>query len=217
MARPVLHTYWRSSSAYRVRIALAYKGIDYEPAFVNLLAGEQRAADYVATRSPMGVIPCLVIDGKPFVESTAILELLEETHPQPPLLPSTPEARANVRALVQIINSGTQPFQNPSTTARLGDDKDVRAAWTKHFMHRGLSAFEARMRQHEELFGVGGPFAYGDALSMADVLLVPQLYAARRFEVDVSGFARILRAEAAALALPAVASARPEVQPDAKP
>jgi maleylacetoacetate isomerase len=211
-----LYTYWRSSSAYRVRIALEYKKLAWDPVFVNLLAGEQKKAPYTET-SPMGYVPCLVVDGKPFVESTAIVELLEELAPRPALMPSSPEDRARVRALVQIINSGTQPLQNLSILEQVGEDKEKRKAWLQHVIGRGLGAFEALARRHEEERGTSGPFAFGHDFTMADVFLVPQVYAARRFGLDLSSFPRVERAERAALELPFVKAASPEAQGDAKP
>jgi maleylacetoacetate isomerase len=210
-----LHTYWRSSSAYRVRIALGFKGLAYEARFVNLLEGEQKKEAFVDT-SPMGYVPVLFVDGWPYVESVAIIELLEELHPEPRLLPKAPEDRARVRALVEVINAGTQPLQNLSVLDRVGTDKAVRAAWLRHFIARGLGAFEALVARHEDESGARGPFAYGDEFTMADAYLVPQVYAARRFDVDLAPFPRVRRAEAAAVALPFVAAARPEAQPDAK-
>src|SRR5947209_20243802 len=120
MATLALYTYWRSSSSYRVRIALGYKGLSWKPIHVNLLDGENRKSEYTKT-SPTGYVPCLLVDGKPFVESVAICELLEEIAPTPPLLPRTPEDRARVRALVEVVNAGTQPLQNLSVLDRIGD------------------------------------------------------------------------------------------------
>lgn len=205
----VLHTYWRSSASHRVRLALGYKGLPYQPVFVNLLAGEQRQPEYIE-KSPMGHVPCLQIDGERFVESTAIMELLDELQPDPPLLPAEPEARARVRALVQIINSGIQPLQNLIVLERLGDDKEKRLEWLRFFIARGLAAFE-------QLADAKGPFSAGATFGMADCTLVPQLYAARRYGVDLTGFPRILRAESAAKELAFVAGADPDAQPDAKP
>lgn len=208
MAKLTLHTYWRSSSAYRVRIALAYKKLPWEPAPVNLLKAEQRSEAYVA-RSPMGYVPRLDIDGKSFVESVAILELLEELYPEPPLLPKAPEDRAHVRALVQIINAGTQPLGNLNVVEHLSSDKEVRLAWLRHFITKGLGAFEALAAQRD----AEGPFAFG-AFTMADVYLVPQVYNARRYGVDLAPFPIVARAAAAAEALPCVIESLPEAQPD---
>lgn len=216
MAKLTLYTYWRSSASHRVRIALGYKGLSYEPVFVNLLEGEQRREEYKRL-NPMGYLPCLVVDGTKFVESTAILELLEELYPDPPLLPKKPEDRARVRALVQIVNSGIQPLQNLSVLDRVGDDKERRLEWIRHFMTRGLAAWEALATRFAEETGSKGPFAYGDTFTSADVLLIPQLYAARRFGVDLSPYPTILRVDEATRDLPFVKAAHPDAQPDAKP
>jgi maleylacetoacetate isomerase len=208
-AKLILSTYWRSSCSYRVRIALGYKKLAYESKFVNILTGEQQSAEYRA-QNPIGHVPTLHVDGVPYVESVAIMELLEELHPDPPLLPKSPQDRAHVRALVQTINAGIQPLQNLVVLDRVGgDDQEKRGAWMKFFIARGLGAFEA-------LSSKDGPFAFGEAFTMADVCLVPQIYAARRVGVDLTPFPRVVRAEAAASALPFVAAGRPEVQPDAK-
>ncbi len=204
-----LYTYWRSSSSYRVRIALGFKGLAWTPRYVNILEKENKKEDYAET-SPTRYVPCLLVDGKPFVESVAICELLEELAPTPPLLPRSPEDRARVRALVEIVNSGTQPLQNLSTLERLGDDKEARVAWLRHFIGKGLAAFEA-------LADARGPLAFGDTFTLADAFLVPQVYAARRFGVDLAPLPRVVRAETAALELPFVDAARPEKQGDARP
>lgn len=215
MPKLVLHTYWRSSASHRVRIALGYKKLAYEPVFVNLLENDQKSPAYKA-KNPMGYLPCLLVDDKPFVESVAILELLEETHPEPPLLPRAPEDRARVRALVQFVNAGIQPLQNLAVLEQLGEDKERRTAWLRHFIGKGLVAFEALVARCEEETGHKGPFAFGERFTMADVLLVPQLYAARRYGVDLSGCPRVVRADKAASELPFVKDANPDVQPDAK-
>lgn len=204
----VLHTYWRSSASHRVRLALGYKGLAYEPIFVNLLESEQRKDEYKA-KSPTAYLPCLIADGTTFVESTAIMEWLEETHPEPPLLPKTPEARARVRALTQVINSGIQPLQNLIVLEKLGDDKEKRLEWLRFFIGKGLDAFE-------KLAAEKGPFAGGATFGMADCTLLPQIYAARRYGVDLTAFPRILRADEAAKDLPFVKAAYPDAQPDAK-
>ena len=213
MARVLLYTYWRSSSAFRVRIALGHKKIAYEPAYVNLLENEQTSAAY-REKNPMGHVPCLVLDGRPVVESVAIVELLEELYPEPPLYPRDPFERARVRALVETINAGTQPLQNLHVRGHLTDDTAKRIAWAQHFITRGFDAFEANM-QRNAADGVTGPFAYGSTLTAADCWLVPQIYNARRYKVDVSRYPRILEAERAALATDAVRSALPENQGDA--
>ena len=214
MSKVALYTYWRSSCSYRVRLALAIKSIAYESLCVDLLTGAQREAAY-AEHNPMGYVPCLVLDGKPYVESVAIIELLEELHPSPSLLPEAPTDRAAVRALVQIINAGTQPLQNLNVLERFSGDKAARTEWARHYMRRGLAAFEELAGRHAEAMGAPGPFVCGHAPSMADVFLVPQIYNARRFDLDLTPYPRIVRAEAAARETPWFAAARPEAQPDA--
>lgn len=211
-----LYTYWRSSASHRVRLALGYKGLAYEPVYVNLLEGEQRRDEYRKT-NPMGHLPCLVLDGVKYVESTAILELLEELYPEPPLYPKTPADRARVRALVQIVNSGIQPLQNLVVLDRLGDDKEMRVSWLRHFITRGLDAWEALASRFAEETGSAGSFAYGATFSAADALLLPQLYAAKRYGIDLSAYPTIQRAEEASKDLPFVKAAYPDAQPDAKP
>lgn len=207
--KPILSTYWRSSCSFRVRIALGYKKVEYEPLLVNLLEGDQKKPAHLA-KNPFGHVPTLTIDGVTHVDSIAIMELLEELHPDPPLLPKAPHDRARVRALVQTIASGIQPLQNLVVLDRVGGtDQEKRSEWMKFWITRGLGAFEA-------LASEGGPFAYGTTFTMADACLVPQIYASRRVGVDLTPFPRILRAEAAASELAFVASARPEAQPDAK-
>ncbi|MBX3226850.1 MAG: maleylacetoacetate isomerase [Labilithrix sp.] len=212
-----LYTYWRSSASHRVRIALGYKGLAYEPVFVNLLQGEQRREEYKKT-NPMGHLPCLVIDGVKYVESTAILELLEELHPTPPLYPKEPGDRARVRALMQLVNSGIQPLQNLVVLDRIGDDKDKRLDWLRHWITRGLAAWEQLAASYRsEGFVKEGAFAYGAELTAADALLIPQLYAARRFGVELDAYPTILRVDEATKDLPFVKAAYPDAQPDANP
>ena len=183
MARLVLYTYWRASASHRVRLALGYKGLSYEPVFVDLSKGAQREPAYRAV-NPMGYVPCLVVDGAQFVESTAICELLEELHPDPPLYPEAPADRARVRALVQIVNAGIQPLQNLVVLDQVGDDKERRHAWLRHFIGRGLAAWEALAVRYAAEHDLPGPFAYGDTVGIADLVLLPQVYAARRHGVD---------------------------------
>lgn len=210
-----LYTYWRSSSSQRVRLALGYKGLAYEPVFVNLLEGQQKSAENVA-RNPIGHVPTLVVDGVPYVESIAIMELLEELYPEPALLPKRADDRARVRALVETINSGVQPLQNLVVLEKVGDDKEKRKEWLQHFIGRGLAAFEKLMERFENDAGTHGPFAFGSTFTMADCCLLPQLHAARRHNVDLSKLTRITRAEQASHDLPFVKAASPEAQGDAK-
>jgi maleylacetoacetate isomerase len=215
MSELVLYTYWRSSSAYRVRLALAAKGLAYRSVPVNLLEGAQRAPEHVA-RSPMGYVPCLEVNGEAFAESVAIIELLDELHPEPPLLPREPRGRAHVRALVEVVNAGTQPLQNLGVLQKLSPDHEVRKGWIRHFIAKGLGAFDAMMASHEKL-GVKGKFSYGDTFGMADCYLLPQVYNARRYAVDLLPFPRVAAAAEAIAATDAARAAAPEAQPDATP
>jgi maleylacetoacetate isomerase len=214
MAKLSLSTYWRSSCSFRVRIALGYKKLAYESVCVNILEGEQKTSEYLA-HNPIGHVPTLTVDGVDYVESVAIMELLEELYPDPPLLPKAPHERARVRELVQTINAGIQPLQNLAVLDRVGKEPTIRTAWMQHWISRGLAAYEALVVSAEK-HGVSGPFAFGSAFTMADACLVPQVFAARRVGVDLTPFPRILRADAAASELPFVVAARPEAQPDAK-
>ncbi len=214
MAKLTLSTYWRSSCSFRVRIALGYKGLAYESVHVNLLTSEQKEPAYRG-KNPIGHVPTLTVDGVAYTESLAIMELLDELYPEPALLPKAPHQRARMRALAETVNAGIQPLQNTSVLDYLAHEAPQRTTWLRHWISRGLEAFEAQMRRNEDE-GIEGPFAYGRALSMADCCLVPQMYAARRFGVDLSAMPRIVRADAEAVKLPFVAAAQPEAQADAK-
>jgi maleylacetoacetate isomerase len=214
--RVTLFGYWRSSSTHRVRIALNLKGLEHEYVAVNLLAGEQRG-DAHRARSPTGYVPCLLVDGAAYVESVAIIELLDETFPAPKLYPGDAHTRARVRALVEIVNSGTQPLQNTSVVdhlATLGQTVEGRKAWLRHFVGRGLGSLENAMAENARA-GVSGPYAFGDSPTAADVFLVPQVDAARRFGVDLRACSRVVDAYDAAMGLDPFRRAAPEKQPDA--
>jgi maleylpyruvate isomerase len=213
MADLTLYNYWRSSSSHRVRIALALKGLEYRYVAVNLLMDEQSSEDHKG-RSPTGYVPCLVIDGVAYVESVAIIELLDERFPSPSLYPSDAHARARVRALVEIVGSGIQPLQNRHVTQYLSPDADVQLKWLQHFITRGLGALEQAMASHERE-GTRGRHAYGDTVTAADVFLVPQLVSAQRFKIDLAPFVRVSRAFEEAMKLDAFLAAAPERQPDA--
>lgn len=205
--RIVLHGYWRSSSSYRVRIALALKGLAYEYAAVNLLAGEQRDARFRAV-SPTELVPALEVDGHVVVESLAICELLEELVPQPALWPADPFRRAFARSVALTVASRIQPFQNLSVLNQ--HPAADRPAVARAAIEPGLRVVEALLAQQSD-----GPFCAGEAATFADAFVVPQLYAARRFSVDLTPFPRLVRADAAAAELPAVQAAHPDRQPDA--
>jgi maleylpyruvate isomerase len=210
-----LHTYWRSSASWRVRIGLGLKGLPWEPVPVHLLNdGGQHRSDAHRARNPMEQVPTLVVDEEDgstltLSQSLAILEYLEERFPDrgAPLLPAGAVDRARVRMLAEVINAGIQPLQNLSVTQRLKAMGADDAAWVSHFVHKGMAALEA-------LAG-DGAFLVGDAPTIAECCLVPQLYSCRRFGVDVSAYPRLLAVEARCAALPAFAAARPEVQADA--
>src|SRR6267154_70751 len=163
----VLYHYWRSSSAWRVRFGLHHKGLAYESVFVNLRTSEQRAAEHKVV-SPMGVVPCLLVDGRPLSESVAILEFLEEVAPEKPLLPADPWRRALVRQLVELVNSGIQPLQNLAVLDHLSPDEPKRKSWVQHFNQRGLSAVESSLAYVEKEFGPG-QYSLGDDLTLADI------------------------------------------------
>jgi maleylacetoacetate isomerase len=216
MPRVTLYSFWRSSSSQRVRIALQLKGIEYAYVAVDLAQGEQRAEAHRA-RSPTGYVPCLVLDGSTYSESVAIVELLDEQFPAPKLYPGDAHGRARVRTLVEIINSGTQPLQNSgvmSHLAELGHDGQAQKAWLLHFVGRGLASLERAMGEHARA-GIGGPYAYGDSPTAADVFLVPQVDSAKRFGVDLAACPRVAGAYDAAMQLAPFQRAAPDRQPDA--
>ena len=210
-----VYTFWRSSASYRVRIALALKGIDYQPRSLSWSrgGGEQHGAEYRAL-NPQGRVP-LLCDGDVRVsQSLAIIEYLEDTHPEPPLLPKSAAARARVRSLAQIIACDIQPLQNLATTQYLSkqlqcSDAQV-AAWLVEWITRGMSALETLAADDQAT----GRFLHGDMPTLADCCLVPQCYSARRFKVDMAQFPTLQRIEAHCVALPAFLKAAPEQQFD---
>lgn len=212
-----LHGYWRSSASWRVRIALHYKNLAYATIPVHLVnqGGEQYAAAYAAL-NPMQQLPLLSFSDDRggvvrIAQSLAIIEFLDEIAPLPALLPADPIERAKVRELAEIVNSGIQPLQNIGVLRRLKSEFGVEDnnPWCAHWIDKGLRAFQAAA-QHTH-----GRFAMGDAPTMADVCLIPQLYNARRFNVPLDDLKLLTDIEAACAALPAFQAARPEVQPDA--
>jgi len=208
-----LHGYFRSSASYRVRIALNLKGLGVEHLSHHLRKGEQRAPAFLAL-NPQGLVPALEDDaGAVLTQSLAIIEWLDEIHPEPPLLPKDPLRRAKVRAFAQALACDTHPVQNLKVLARLrelGLPEEKVTAWAAWANREGLTACE-KLIAHE-----AGPFCFGDRPSLADLCLVPQLANARRFGVDVNSFPRLLQAEAAAKAMKAFADAAPDKQPDAE-
>ena len=208
-----LHGYFRSSAAYRVRIALNLKELTADHVPHHLRKGEQRAPAYLAL-NPQGLVPTLETDdGRVLTQSLAVMEWLDETHPTPPLLPKDAWRRALVRAFACAIACEIHPVQNLKVLARLralGLAEGQVQDWAKTVNAEGLEACEKLIANEP------GPFCFGAGPTLADICLVPQLANARRFGVDVSAFPRLLRAEAAAKALPAFAGAAPERQPDAE-
>lgn len=216
MPELVLYNYWRSSSSHRVRIALELKGLRYRYEAVNLRTDEQ-TSDVHRSRSPTGFVPCLVIDGVPYVESVAIIELLEEIAPTPALYPRDPFDRAFVRSIVEIVNAGVQPFQNLRFLKRVSSDVAMQKEWARSHIERGLVAIEALLAKRARETGKTDAFAFGDSFGAADVFLLPQIYSARRFGVDLALVPRLVAIEGAELATDAAKVAAPERQPDAPP
>ncbi|MDD3764415.1 MAG: maleylacetoacetate isomerase [Nevskiales bacterium] len=209
-----LYSYWRSSASYRVRIALNLKGLPYEIEPVHLVrdGGQQHSAAYRAI-NPQSRVP-LLVDG-PFRlnQSQAILEYLEARHPQPSLLPGDMRQQARIRAFCMTITADVQPLQNTSVLkyleAPLGVAEAARTEWLRHWITRGLEALE------QEYAATAAAFVFGDAPTMAECVLVPQLYAAARFDCDVARFRRLADIGERCAALPAFQRAHPDVQPDA--
>lgn len=210
-----LYSYWRSSSSWRVRIGLHWKGLAFEYRPVDLVAGEQHQEAHRA-RNPSGQIPVLEVEEEEGVlrlaQSMAILEWLEERFPSPPLLPADSEGRARVRRLAEHVNSSIQPYQNATVLAWIrerlpGKERE----WAAHWIAAGLSALEAEARAG------AGRFSHGDQITLADVYLVPQLFGARRFGVEMERFPTLLRVEAACRDVEAFRRSEPEAQPDAHP
>ena len=210
-----LYTYWRSSSAYRVRIALNLKGLDYEPVLISLAPGvhENRQDDYRAI-NPQMLVP-FFDDGKVAIgQSMAIMEYLEETYPDPRLLPASEPLRSKVRAFCNIIACDIQPLNNQRTLAYIGNELgasgEQRKAWYRHWIARGFEAAE----RFSVSFAHDGPYAFGKDITLADAMLVPQMYNARRFEVPLDEFPRLVAVTDACNELQAFIDAAPENQPD---
>jgi maleylpyruvate isomerase len=208
----VLHGYWRSGAAYRVRIALNAKGLRYDQVTHDLRTGAQRDPAYLE-RAPHGLVPALDHGGTILIESPAILEWIESRWPAPPLLPADPEAAAIVRSMAALIACDIHPLNNLRVLNALREDfgagEQQVAAWIARWITSGFTALETLVARH------GGRFAFGDDLTFADCCLVPQLYSAERFGVDLSPFPRLVAAGTAARGLASVAAAHPDAQPDA--
>jgi maleylacetoacetate isomerase len=211
-----LYTFFRSSTSFRLRIALALKGLAYEPHYVSLPKMEHKAERFVGL-NPQGLVPALVDDaGRVFTQSLAMIEYLDETHPRPPLVPKDPVDRWYVRAISQIIGCEMHPLNNARVLKYLKsayglDDEKVNKDWYPHWIEEGFKGLEAF------LLGQGriGRYCLGDAVTMADVCLVPQVFNAERFGCDLAPYPTVVRIYQACLELPAVQAAHPSKQADA--
>jgi maleylacetoacetate isomerase/maleylpyruvate isomerase len=208
-----LYTFFRSSTSYRVRIALSVKGLDWEQHYVSLPKMEHRDPAYLGV-NPQGLVPALVEDGRLFAQSLAILEYLEEAYPEPPFLPRDLYERAYVRRLSQIIGCDIHPLNNVRVLKWLGanvpDDKGLADRWYAHWIAEGFKAIEETLVRE----GLAGDFCLGDRAGMADICLVPQVANARRFNCDVSPYPRTVAIADRAAALPAFARVAPDTQAD---
>jgi maleylacetoacetate isomerase/maleylpyruvate isomerase len=209
-----LYTYFRSSAAFRVRIALNLKGIAYEPQFVHLAKGEHLLPAYRAI-NPQGLLPVLQVDGALLAQSLAIIEYLEETHPRPALMPQDPLGRARVRGLSLIVACEIHPLNNPRVLkyvkSALGHSQEEVDAWYRHWIADGLAKLEAELGRQGT-----GRYCHGDAPSMADCCLVPQIFNARRFQCDLAPYPTVMRVFDACMHLDAFDRAQPGKQPDAE-
>ena len=208
----ILHSYWRSGTSYRTRIALNLKGLAYEQAGIDLRTGAQKSDAFLAL-NPQGLVPALEADGAVLTQSPAILEWLEETHPEPPLLPTSSVARAQVRAMAALVACDIHPLNNLRVLKALREafdaDQDAVDAWAGRWIIAGFEALEALIARH------GEGWCFGAAPTLADCCLIPQVYSARRFNTPLDAFPRILAIEEKAAGHPAFMAAHPDRQPDA--
>ncbi len=207
-----LYSYFRSSASFRVRIALALKGLPYDYVSVHLAKGHQLLEDFAAVNTD-ALVPVLEVDGLRLTPSMAIMEYLDEQFPQTPLIPQDAAGRARVRALSQAIACEIHPLNNLRVlkylTGTLKLDEDTKNTWYHHWVRTGLEAFEKQLHHTST-----GRFCHGDQVSMADCVLVPQIFNANRFKVDLSGLDRTLKIFDACMALPAFQAAQPSACPD---
>ncbi len=199
-----LYHYWRSTSSWRVRWAMAYKNIAFKPIAVSLLDGESESAEHLM-RNPAGYVPVLELKtGERLTESLAIIRYLEDLHPIPTLYPGSPLDRARILALAETINAGTQPIQNLSVLLMHSPDSSEQKKWAQHWIQAGLKTYEALCTPF------AGRFSHSDELSIADLCLVPQVYNAERFAVDISPFPTISRIYKNCLTLESYLLSRPD-------
>lgn len=207
-----LYTYWRSTTSYRLRIALNLKSVPFETCAVNLVKGEQRSAEFQAMNPAKGVPVLELLDGTRLTQSLAIIDYLEQAYPDPALLPDDPVMRAKVMAAAHVIALDIHPVNNLRIVQKLGamgHSKEDTTGWMVHWMTEGFTAFQSMLPD-------AGPFAFGDTPTLADICLVAQLYNGHRWGVDMTPFKRLTEIEETCLALPAFSDARPEAQPDAE-
>jgi maleylacetoacetate isomerase len=209
-----LYTYFRSSASYRVRIALAYKGLAHEAEYVSLPRGEHLADKFRAV-NVQGLVPALEDGGRVFIQSLAIIEYLEERYPKPPLLPASPADRAYVRAASQIIACEMHPLNNLRTLKYIrkayGLDEDGVSAWYRHWIADGFAMLEGYLNREKRF----GKHCYGDMATMADCCLVPQVFNAKRYECDLAPYPTIVRIFDECMKLEAFSATQPARQPDA--
>ena len=208
-----LYTYFRSSAAFRVRIALNLKGLEWQPEVIWLPSGEQSGTAYLQA-NPQGLVPTLVEDGHHLAQSIAIIEYLDETHPQPPLLPGSPRDRARLRSLAGLLACDIPPINHlrirKYLKREMGQSQAAIDTWYRHWCNQGLAAYE---RQLDD--GGAGRFSHGDHPSLADICLVPQVFNARRYEVDMAAYPRVSAIVDNCMVLPAFQDAEPSRQPEA--
>ena len=209
-----IHGYFRSSAAYRVRIALNLKNVECDTAMVNLQSGDQSSAAYRAV-NPQGRVPALEVDGHTLIQSIAIMEYLDETVPSPPLLPADPLARARVRGIANIISCDIHPLNNLAVLNYLRDDlsadEDARVQWYQHWVRQGFDGVEPLLANSADT----GKFVHGDLPGLADICLVPQVFNAQRFNCDLSPYPTIMRICDECMGLDAFDRAQPSKQPEA--
>jgi maleylpyruvate isomerase len=209
-----LYTFFRSSAAFRTRIALNLKGLTYESIPKAFARNEHRAPAYLAV-NPQGLLPALEVDGATLSQSVAIIEYLDETHPTPPLLPRDALGRARVRSMAFAVTCDIHPINNLRVLNYLKNvlkhDEAAVNTWYRHWITAGFEGLEVDAREYSQ----AQRFCYGDAVSLADLCLVPQMFNARRFDTDLSAFPTLVAISSHLESLPAFAAARPEAQPDA--